>query len=1027
MGNNRENSSQSFSWAVLPVIACALAAASPGAEKVVLVKVQVDSDMGGYEGYRAMDGNPDTMWHTACGSYQTVPPHQILVDLGSAYQIDGFAYLPRRGGGNGTIGRYECYVGDDPQSAGPRVAAGTFAHGSSENVVRFPAAHRGRYFLLRALTEAAGQPWTSIAELRLLVKGVTFRAGSSVVRHLPGAHRAAFDETEAQFAALAYDLRNTAHFDRVAAETFRRQALIRPSDRDPVDVVLRRSAALLADLKRMQPAPGPTGPDKTGTGSEPGNASRAGTAHREMPAPVLSERLDTLEAALARLRSRSQAIAVGDAAGRRALFKEVCRVRRQIAFANPLLNFKEILFIKRHRAIYGHMCDQYYGITAQPGGGLYVLADPFGPAPQVRDLLAGAVVERGRLAGRKLGGGANVAPPPAYDGVGHLEGPDQEGGSFLSPDLSYDAKTVLFAYVECRGDKTHRFHTDPDRGHWDEGRCYHLFKVGVSGRGLEQLTDGTWNDFDPCFLPNGRIALVSERRGGYLRCGRVCPNYTLYDMAADGSELAALSVHETNEWHPSVTHDGRILYTRWDYIDRYGCTAHHPWITTLDGRDSRAVQGNFAPRQARPDMELSCRAVPGSPKFVATAAAHHGQAFGSLVLVDPRVPDDDRMAPVKRITPEVGFPESQDGREAYGTPWPLGEDYYLCVYDATAACGAPGTWGNYGIYLVDSWGNKELLYRDPDIACQSPIPLAPHPRPPAPPALAKPFRDAPGTGAPPAAPARATLAVINVYRSLKPWPAGTKITALRVLQVLPMSVPSGFPPHETGARVALAGDSVVPVRHVLGTVPVEDDGSAHFTVPAHRELFFQALDARGLAVQSMRSATYLQSGEHLVCHGCHEPKHRAPPPAGRGVLALGRPPSTIRPDVDGSAPFSYPRLVQPVLDRHCVGCHARHPKRPINLAREPIQNKWFASYNSLLPYAFTDYGNNLRTMPGHFGARAARLTGILDKGHYQVKLSDEEFHRLTLWLDCSSIFYGVYEKEGGEAQLQGLAARPTLE
>ncbi|MFH1269071.1 MAG: hypothetical protein ABIK89_25370, partial [Planctomycetota bacterium] len=673
-------------------------------------------------------------------------------------------------------------------------------------------------------------------------------------------------------------------------------------------------------------------------------------------------------------------------------------------------------------------CDQYYGITAGPGGGLYLLVNPFGSQPEVQYLLADAVVQRGRLKGRKLNGTAGAARGLSYDGQGNLSGPDLEGGSFLCPDLSFDAKTILFAFVECRGDKYHYHHTDPNRGHWHEGRCYHVFKVNVDGSGLEQLTDGTWNDFDPCWLPNGRIAFITERRGGYLRCGRVCPTYTLYDMADDGGDITSLSVHETNEWHPSVTHDGRIIYTRWDYVDRFGCTAHHPWITSLDGRDSRAVHGNFAPRKSRPDMELDCRAIPGSQKFVATAAPHHGQAFGSLVLVDPRVADDDAMSPVKRITPEVGFPESQGGQLGYATAWPLGEDYYLCVYDAATASGAPGVRGNYGIYLVDSWGNKELLYRDPRIACQSPIPLAPRPMPPAPPALARPYRDAPGTGVPPGKPERGTVTLINTYDSLKPWPPGTKIKALRVLQLLPMTTPSGgLRPHETGVRVALAGDSIVPVRYVLGTVPVEADGSAHFTVPANREIFFQALDERGLAVQSMRSATYLQKGEHLVCQGCHEPKHRTPLPASGGLLALGRAPSTIRPDVDGTAPFSYPRLVQPVLDRHCVKCHAEHPKKPINLAREPIQNKWYASYNSLVPYAFTDYGNNLRTIPGRFGARASKLTTILQEGHYDVKLSEEEIHRLMVWLDCSSMFYGVYEKEGGEAQLRGLVARPTLE
>jgi hypothetical protein len=257
------------------------------------------------------------------------------------------------------------------------------------------------------------------------------------------------------------------------------------------------------------------------------------------------------------------------------------------------------------------MCDQYYGMAATPGGGLYVLAGAFGPKPTVRDVLRDSVVQSRRQGGRKLEGGTTRPPKLKFDGEGNLEGPDHEGGTFVSPELSYDAQTILFAYVENTGDKRHRQHTDPTRGHWPEGRCYHIFKVNVDGSNLQQLTDGTWNEFDPCWLPNGRIAFISERRGGYLRCGRTCPTYTLLDMAADGSDITCLSFHETNEWHPSVTHDGRLLYTRWDYVDRHGVTAHFPWITTLDGRDSRAVHGNFAPRELRPDMELDCRAIPG--------------------------------------------------------------------------------------------------------------------------------------------------------------------------------------------------------------------------------------------------------------------------------------------------------------------------------------------------------------------------------------------------------------------------------
>ena len=967
---------------LLPIlaIACGVLLGGPafGQTKTVTVKIRVDSAAPGYEGFRAMDGDPNTMWHTEFGYLDPSHPHEIIVDLGASYEISGFTYLPRPGGGNGTVKDYECYVSDSDKDFGKPLVKGALAEGNAENTVAFPAKAKGRYVKLRALSEVAGQRWTSIAELRLLAEGVQFRAKTSSTFDLVRPDGTPMSETDLQFAALKQDLRNRAHFARVAAQTYRPEALIHESDRDPVDVVLRRTAALLADLQRTSAAP----------------------------------ELAPLEKELDKLRADGATTAVEDAEARLALFGEVCRVRRKIALSNPLLDFDKILFIKRHRPGFNHMCDQYYGINARPGGGLYVLSDPFGPDPQVRDVLADSVVLSGRLKDRKL-----------------------EGGSFLSPELSYDGQTVALAYVECQGDRGHSRHTDPSRGHWDPGWSYHVFKVNVDGSGLEQLTDGTWNDFDPCWLPNGRMAFMTEHRGGYLRCGRVCPTYTLFDMNPDGSDVRCLSFHETNEWHPSVTNDGRIIYTRWDYVDRHGCTAHLPWITTLDGRDSRAVHGNFAPRPARPDMELDCRAIPGSHKFVATAAPHHGQAFGSFVLIDPHVEDDDGMAPVKRITPEVGFPESQGGAQVYATAWPLSKDYYLCVYDVsmTPGVGRQGRGylrGNYGIYLIDAFGNKELIYRDPAIACQSPMPLRSVSKPPLMPMFA-----ADGTNSDPATrrpdvgrPAEGTIAVINVYDSLKPWPDGTQIRALRVLQVLPMTVPSGGPPHEIGLRLPTAGDSVVPARYVLGTAPVEEDGSAHFTVPAQREMFFQALDERGLAVQSMRSATYLQTGERLVCQGCHERKHRSPPRSAYVPLALRREPSRLKADVDGSNPFSYPRLVQPVLDRHCVECHAEKGDKAPNLAREPIQRKWYASYVSLVPkYAFNSYGSGYRTTPGRFGARASKLLEILEKDHYDVKLSEEELHRITLWLDCCSVFYGVYEKEGGEAQLLGEVVRPTLE
>ena len=559
----------------------------------------------------------------------------------------------------------------------------------------------------------------------------------------------------------------------------------------------------------------------------------------------------------------------------------------------------------------------------------------------------------------------------------------------------------------------------------------------MDGSNLVQLTDGTWNDFQPCWMPNGRIAFISERRGGYLRCGRVCPTYTVYDMAAGGSDIRCLSFHETNEWTPSITNDGMIIYTRWDYVDRHGVVAHTPWTLTPDGRDPRAIQGNYAFRKARADMELNIRAIPGSHRLVATAAPHHGQAFGSLVIIDPRVPDDDRMAPVKRLTPDVDFPESQEGTEAYGEAWPLSEDYYLCVYDPATEVPNLGPKGHYGIYLVDSFGNKELIYRDPEIGCHSPIPVKPRTIPPVVPDQS--IRVSVDQSA------EAVVGVLDVYNSQVPWPKGTKIKSLRVFQIIPLSVASAAVSHNTGLQIPQGSDSVNLARAVLGEVPVEEDGSAYFVVPARKELFFQAVDDRGLAVTSMRSGTQFQPGEQTTCQGCHESRHQAPARAPSTRLAMLRPPSRLAPGPDGTNPFSYPRLVQPVLDQHCVDCHADQPDTapPLNatLAKHPgkggmnVPTTYFASYLSLAPeFGFYNYGGKnwedpkwYRTTPGEFGARASKLYSLLQDGHYDVKLPADDLRRITVWLDSCSIFYGVYEKELGEAQLCGKIVRPTLE
>jgi hypothetical protein len=494
-------------------------------------------------------------------------------------------------------------------------------------------------------------------------------------------------------------------------------------------------------------------------------------------------------------------------------------------------------------------------------------------------------------------------------------------------------------------------------------------------------------------------------------------------MTASGEDITCLSFHETQEWQPSVTNDGMIAYTRWDYVDRDTNVAHHIWTCYPDGRDPRSFHGNYPTRrESRPWMEMSIRCIPGSQKFVATAAAHHGHAFGSLVLIDPRVVDDGAMSQLTRLTPDVPFPESEGGKAqirqnmVYGTAWPLSEDDYLCVYDRNAK--------NHGIYWIDRFGNHELLYRDPSIPCLSPIPLRPRPRPP----TVTPQTQIADNTDRQQGQATAQVAVMNVYDGDFRWPSGTRVDALRIIHVLPKTTPPSNQPRigvgtQTNARAA------------LGTVPVESDGSAYFEAPTGKTLYFQALDAEGLAIQSMRSGTYLHPGERLICQGCHEPKQRAPSSGHAVPLALRRPPSRIQPEAQGSNPFSYVRLVQPMLDKHCVSCHRQREALDLS-GSVGGEHGWTRSYANLAEkYGFYYHVTNgsirsgihggSRTIPGQFGARAAPLRNYLDERHYGVKLDDDERRRITLWLDCNSEFYGAYEDTA--AQARGEVVYPSLD
>jgi hypothetical protein len=268
---------------------------------------------------------------------------------------------------------------------------------------------------------------------------------------------------------------------------------------------------------------------------------------------------------------------------------------------------------------------------------------------------------------------------------------------------------------------------------------------------------------------------------------------------------------------------------------------------------------------------------------------------------------------------------------------------------------------------------------------------------------------------------------MNVYDAALPWPEGTRIWALRIVQLLPKTTRIANDPNIGVGNQSLG-------RGVLGTVPVEADGSAHFELPVDVPVYFQALDERGRAVQTMRSATYAHRGERLFCQGCHEARHASPAAlaGAQQVQALRRPPSPLVRDLEGAWPLTFARLVQPMLERRCADCHARESKAP-SLAATPGRYGWSEAYHTLGAFAWAKHGGNgwlaknetSYSIPGQVGARASALVRMLEAGHHDVALDSADWRCLTLWLDLNSNFYGVYHDT--DAQARGELVLPILQ
>ena len=692
---------------------------------------------------------------------------------------------------------------------------------------------------------------------------------------------------------------------------------------------------------------------------------------------------------------------------RDAYFK-VREVKRRIAFRNPVVDFTKVLFVDMPfpaGSEWPHETRHRLGYMAVPGGRLLVL-DGLSPEGKLTQLMPQA---------------------PFH-------------GSFWRPDLSFDAKRVLFCF------KPHN------------EKSFHLYEINADGSGLRQLTDGIYDDFDPIYLPDGHIAFSTTRGHTYVRCMPPTNAYVLARADRDGRNIYLTSANNEPDYLPSVMSDGRIVYTRWEYTDKPLWRAQGLWTVNPDGTHVSTLWGN---QSVWPDLLKDARSIPGSRRVMFTGSAHHNWFSGSVGIITPG-DGFNFPAGLTKVTADVAWPESGNGPVdpaespsyhrsggygAYYSPYPLSEKDFLV---------SANRGGKFVLYLMDTDGNRELIYEGVHNVFHA-IPLRPRLKPPVlMDRVEWPTREER------LSPKGGVIYSGNVY-SGAPDELRGKAKLLRVLTIEHKTYTYWHkrPYLSTGPVVSAVQSEGV--KRVLGTVPIESDGSVSFHAPSGIPLHFQLLDGRQRALQTMRSFVNVMPGERRGCLGCHELHSVAPEPYSRktGTAAIGREPSVIAPPPWGSDTVSWDRYVRPVLDRHCAKCHTGDGKGKAKVDMTPRpgglgfdQTYWLFTGNPAWGRAYEmpktpppGFGIADMLMVEGYGQRDPRgyetpppmtrlsyRSRLIERAasgkHHDVKVDPDDLLRLILWVDAMCPYRGDEEVRAiDDPVFQGvdwLAIRPRI-
>jgi hypothetical protein len=720
---------------------------------------------------------------------------------------------------------------------------------------------------------------------------------------------------------------------------------------------------------------------------------------------ALLGKLDDLEA-----RAKTKKAAAAD----KELYFSVRDIKRQITFANPALDFDSILYIDNpypSGSEWNHETRHYLGYMAVPGGRL--------------------ILQKGLHPDGKL---TKLLPQEPLH------------GSFWRPDLSYDATRILVSF------KPHNEKT------------FHLYEINTDGTGFRQLTGGMFDDLDPIYLPDGKNILFTTTRGhNYVRCMPPTNSTALARMSLDSKpgdkSLYIVSRNGEPEYTPALLHDGRVLYTRWEYTDKSVFRAQSLWTMNQNATNVQTLWGN---QSVWPDLPKDARPIPGSNRILFTGSAHHNWFSGCIGIIDPskglNFPNG-----LAKVTQELPWPESGNGPvdpkendtyhtsgkyTAYYSPYPLGEKDFL-------VSASRGHKRNFVLLLMDTDGNRELV-NEGEYNIWNAIPVRKRPLPPVQVDTVNwpswETRAEPATG---------HIYSNNVYENAPPE-LKDKAKYLRIWSIEAKTYTFWSKRDYISSGPAISAVQAEGVKKIIGTVPIEPDGSVSFNAPSGIPLHFQLLDENQRARQTMKSFTGVQPGETRACFGCHEQKMNAPVSNTIGK-ALRRAPSNITPVPWEDITVGYERYVQPVLDKYCGNCHADETKPAFKKFNSKLRAGFLSfkePYMTLVgwPTWGTSYKKTVKSTPGGFGwadilmvesyhqrdpaayttpppmtrlSYKSRLVECMSNGkHHNVKVSGEDLLRVILWVDALAPYMGAEEvRKLEDPRFQGsrwLTPKPRL-